>query len=79
MGIEIGKSYKFDYPKVFTTLPDYAAHIGQQVTVLRELEDGVDYDRGECERGYIVEASDGWHGVAWESELLASGEARKWS
>lgn len=78
MTIEIGKTYKFDYPQAFVTLPDYTAHAGQEVTVIRECEDGIDYDREDGELMFMVRATDGWEGVAWDSELLTPGEARKW-
>lgn len=78
MPIEVGARYKFDYPPVFKTLPEYTAHMGQQVTVLRELIDGEEYDREDGEYAFWVKADDGWEGMAYESELLAPGEARKW-
>lgn len=64
----IGKTYLLNYPPEFVTLPDYTAHAGQPVTILRELRDGEEYDF-EGDRMYEVRASDGWTGHAWNSEL----------
>lgn len=60
----------FNYPPAFTTLPDYTAHAGQTVTVIRQLtaDDGVSQN-GEVETMFLVRASDGWEGHAFESEL----------
>lgn len=66
--VRIGGTYRLDYPAEFTTLPDYTAHTGQHVVVLRELQDGVDYDF-EGDRLYLVRAADGWQGHAFCSEL----------
>ena len=59
----------FNYPAEFVTLPDYTAHAGQIVTVLRELREGVEYDN-EGEKMFEVMASDKWIGHAFESELV---------
>lgn len=65
----VGSKRKFAYPAEFVTLPDYTAHSGQTVTVLRALT--LDEAEGppECEQMYEVEAADGWHGHAFESEI----------
>lgn len=60
----------FNYPTAFVTLPDYTAHAGQTVEVVRpctlEEADGPDSD---CEQMYVIRATDGWEGQAFESEL----------
>ena len=62
----IGTKVKFDYPDVFTTAPDYTAHAGQTVTVIRQLtEDECDPELTMFE----IEAPDGWRGHAFASEL----------
>lgn len=62
----------FDYPKEFVTLPDYSAHRGHEVEIVRELIDGDEYDgpKTGLERMYEIRAKDGWVGHAWESELI---------
>ena len=67
----IGSTRKFNYPPEFVTLPDYTAHAGQCVKVLRALRDGDEYDgpKAGLERMYEVRARDGWIGHAWASEL----------
>jgi hypothetical protein len=69
----IGSIKRFNYPAEFVTLPEYSAHRGQRVKVLRELEDGKEYDGplAGLERMYEVRAADGWVGHAWETELVA--------
>jgi hypothetical protein len=78
--IKVGQKYKFDYPETFTTLPEYTAHRGVLVEVIRPctedeadvLFDSVD-DIGEqiVDRMFKVRAvADGWEGEAWETELL---------
>lgn len=79
--IKIGQSYRFAYPEGFTTLPDYTAHAGQTVTVLRECneqEADILWDDLQDGKGarvvdlmFKVRAPDGWEGDAWESELEA--------
>lgn len=66
--ITIGCAKTLNYPEHFVTLPDYTAHAGQVVTVLREL--GPDENDAE-ENGamYEVIAADGWIGHAFEDEL----------
>jgi hypothetical protein len=65
--IQVGSTRILDYPAEFVTLPDYTAHAGQTVTVLRELGP-TEYDF-EGDRMYEVQAADGWKGDAYESEL----------
>ena len=65
--IKIGGRYRFDYPAAFTTLPDYTAHAGQAVTVLRQLTDA-ECDP-ECQPMFEIKADDGWTGCADGDEL----------
>ena len=62
-----GRSFRFDYPSAFTTLPDYTAHIGQTVKVIRRL--GADEADTEVQPMYEVRAADGWRGHAFRDEL----------
>jgi len=48
--------------------PDYSAHSGQVVTIIRPLKDRVEYDY-EGDKMFEVIADDGWKGHVWESEL----------
>lgn len=57
----------FHYPKEFVLLPDYSAHRGQQVTVVRPLT-RQEYDF-EGEAMFLIRADDGWEGHAWRTEL----------
>jgi len=61
---------KFTYPNFGKPdgYPDYTAHSGQTVEVIREGIEGEDYDN-EGEKMYLVRADDGWLGWVWESEL----------
>jgi len=65
--------YKFNYPSLFVTLPEYTAHAGQAVTVVRKLDaaqgDNVEPDNADMECMYRIRAADGWEGDAFESEL----------
>jgi hypothetical protein len=69
---DIGKTYKFNYPSAFTSLPDYTAHAGQDVVVVRELTED-EADPADPEEGitqmYRIRAADGWEGDAWAEEL----------
>lgn len=60
----------FNYPKEFKTLPEYSAHSGQVVHVIREATpqeaDGPEHGQ---EQMYIIQARDLWTGMAFESEL----------
>lgn len=79
--IKIGGVYRFDYPEEFSSLPDYSARRGMEVTVVApapENEADVIWDDPEgtgedriVDRMFIVKAADGWTGHAWESELRA--------
>jgi hypothetical protein len=60
----------FDYPKEFITLPEYTAHAGQAVTVVRPLTEQ-EADQGpDLEAMFLIRASDGWEGHTFESELV---------
>lgn len=63
----IGKSFGFTYPAALKTLPDYTAHSGQAVKVLRQLSKE-EADQ-ENEPMFEIEAADGWRGHADYSEL----------
>jgi hypothetical protein len=67
MAIMVGNQYRFNYPKEFTTLPEYTAHAGQIVTVTQMVPDS-DVD-AEVETMWTIAAKDGWIGQAFESEL----------
>lgn len=62
--------YKFNYPEAFTTLPDYSAHRGATVQIVRPLIDGEEYDREDGEAMFRIRCADGWQGDAWDSELI---------
>lgn len=70
---KIGGRYIFAYPEEFSTLPDYSAHRGVVVTVLRKCTDKeadpIFEDGFVLDRMYQVKADDGWEGQAWDSEL----------
>lgn len=63
-----GDRFRFDYPAAFTTLPDYTAHAGHVVEIVRPLREGEEYD-DEGDPMFRVRAADGWEGDAWLSEL----------
>ena len=66
----VGKHAVFNYPSEFRSLPEYTAHAGWQVVVLRELtEDEYDNADPDRERMFKIQAEDGWVGDAFESEL----------
>lgn len=85
MSHEPGTGFIFNYPKDFVSLPEYTAHAGQLVIIVRELTDGVEYDNPKSvnpdnseegsDRMFTVRAADGWEGCAWESELDPVTEA----
>lgn len=58
---------KFNYPKKLTTLPEYTAHAGQLVTILRQCTN--EECDPECQPIYLIQAEDGWQGHANLSEL----------
>ena len=73
-----GKQYRFAYPVEFTSLDEYSKRRGQTVTVLRACdptEANVLWDDWDgsgtqvADRMFKVQASDGWIGDAWETEL----------
>ncbi len=59
----------FTYPNYGTpdTHPDYTAHSGQTVEILRQLTD--EECDPECQPMYFIRADDGWEGHAHVSEL----------
>ena len=66
------KYARFRYPNEFNSLPEYDAHRGQVVSVIRELgpsESDHHADPLDCEIMYEVLAADGWRGEAFRSEL----------
>lgn len=58
---------RFAYPIEFTLLPDYSAHRGQEVEILRQLTD--EECDPECQPMYLIQAADGWQGHASIDEL----------
>jgi len=70
----VGRKFRFDYPQAFTSLPDYSAHRGQEVTVLRRLKRVEEYDY-QGELMFEVRAADGWKGHAFESELMTRAQS----
>lgn len=71
--IKNGETCIFDYPAHFTTLPEYTAHRGQTVTIVRPLTEDEAHppvpEEGITQM-YLIRAADGWEGHAWEEELL---------
>ncbi len=63
----------FTYPNYGTPdgYPDYTAHSGQIVTIVRELVKTVEYDFDPDSNDLMfeVKADDGWTGSVWASEL----------
>lgn len=59
--------YRFDYPAVFKTLPEYTAHSGQLVDIVRELSSTENENES---RMFEIRAADGWIGHAFEDELI---------
>lgn len=66
--IRVGDEVTFRYPTAFTSLPDYSAHRDQGVIVRRQLAAEAEYDF-EGDAMFEIEASDGWRGHAFGSEL----------
>lgn len=65
--MKVGTKKRLNYPKELTTLPEYTAHSGQTVDVIRPLTlDEADAEVGQM---YLVRAADGWEGHAYEEEL----------
>lgn len=71
---EIGGKYRFTYPNYGTpdSYPEYTAHSGQVVTVIRKLtpkeSDNIMYE---------VQAEDGWKGHIFSDELRKYKEPKK--
>lgn len=62
-----GMRVRFDYPTDFVTLPEYTAHAGQIVSVVRMLtEEEADIEVGPM---WEIRADDGWTGHAFDDEL----------
>ncbi len=64
------KTFRFTYPNYGTPdmHPDYTAHSGQRVTIVRQLIEGKEYD-AEGGPMFEVQAADGWRGHACADEL----------
>ena len=61
---------KFNSPTELVTLPEYTAHAGQVVQILRPCtRDEADGPEQGEEQMYLIRADDGWLGHAFESEL----------
>ena len=52
MMLNTGDKHKFTYPQEFQLYPDYKAHSGQTVEIVRELVDGVDYGPMDIPSGH---------------------------
>ena len=65
--VQIGGRYAFCYPEEFVTLPQYTAHAGNTVTVVRQLTD--DECDPESQPMWLILADDGWEGHASDAEL----------
>lgn len=68
-----GKKFIFAYPAEFTLFPEYSAHRGHVVTVVR---------RATAEEADIamlrIRADDGWEGFAFPSELKTLEGKKQW-
>ena len=75
-GLKPGDVRRFDYPKAFTTLPEYTARRGALVTLVRPLDPEKEYDLDpeSPDPMWRVQTPDGWTGDAWESELADPGD-----
>lgn len=71
---EIGGKYRFTYPNYGNpdSYPEYTAHSGQIVTVLRKLEPNKYH-----EHLYEVQAEDGWKGSVVSDDLRKYKEPKK--
>lgn len=69
----------FNYPTKFVTLPEYSAHRGCIVEVLRELgpDESDHHIDPNLEPVFHIRASDGWEGNAFKSELRLIEEKTK--
>ena len=64
----------FNYPKEFTTLPDYTSHAGQTVEIVRSLTpEEADGPEQGVEQMYLIRAADGWEGRFWIWEGFEGG------
>lgn len=60
----VGRTFIFNYPREFVTLPDYSQRRGQRVQAIATVP------RQETDfRMYRIRAQDGWEGVAYPDEL----------
>lgn len=73
---KLGGVYRFTYPNYGTpdTHPEYTAHSGRKVVVLRQLTDK-ECDP-ECQPMWKIRAADGWIGHAHSSELRTLGKPK---
>lgn len=73
----IGTKKTFIYPNYGTPdgCPDYTAHSGQVVTVVRQATN--EECDPECQPMYVIRAEDGWEGHANSSELKGSDKTLK--
>lgn len=77
-GAIVGTWRRFNYPRAFTSLPEYTARRGSRVFVVRKCRpDEADGPAQGCEQMYAIRAADGWAGKAWRSELGAKMRAPK--
>jgi hypothetical protein len=65
----IGQTKRFTYPNYGTPdgYPEYTAHSGQLVAVIRQLT--LEECDAKCQPMYLVRAADGWEGHVNGSEL----------
>jgi hypothetical protein len=66
MDQKIGKSFVFNYPQEFVTLPEYSEHRGHVVTIIGLAEPGDE----DTEPVWTFRCADGWNGEAFDSELM---------
>lgn len=64
-----GKRFTFAYrPESFAPIPEYTAHMGKTVHVVRQLT-GDECDDEE-QPMWLVRTADGWEGHAFDDELI---------
>lgn len=61
----------FGTPDIY---PDYTAHSGQVVEVVRDVSEELYPDEEYNDKMFLVRAADGWEGYVWESELQDAPE-----
>lgn len=61
------RTFRYPYYGTPDTCPDYTAHRGQRVRVVRPLTN-VECDPA-CQPMFLIEAADGWQGHAHAEEL----------